>query len=493
MESLGLQAQFRFSEQAYNFQFLAAFPAAGNEHRLRRLQHDYFSDQPDFIEVSGPLQALPRSGWSPLGKEGRSIQGTCAAAYLLNRRKEPLRVRGQLTMKPGDYAALRVLWNSQVIGEFFPDAQPLEGTFDLQEFLLPAGGHHLFFEPLSPDAKLNIQHIRLEAQQADSAQLTRTLPFDLYQRYRMAQEISRHLKPATALDWGGVIGDDRGHLAVSEDFLSPSGARITSADVRHCDHPRHIPLTPEAEWPEGRTFDLVVSLDVLEHIPNPQRLDFLKKLDRMARRWIILGAPFASPQVEAAEDLLREGLMATQRFLKEHRELGLPGKQAVREYFGHQKGYQLMTFPNGWLPRWIECQTLTQHYFALDDYHAATLFNRLCNQRFYADDLREPSYRTLFLICKEPLPDELSTQLRSRLSAEADPDRFLSSDPAFLNLQQRILKLHQRRRSACRDAHFLIKEREKHIALLMETVEELRRLNRAPLHKIILRRLRGQQ
>ncbi|MEE8584817.1 MAG: hypothetical protein V3T83_08200, partial [Acidobacteriota bacterium] len=427
---------------------------------------------------------------------GRRIQEAAAAVYLLNRQKRPLRVRGQLEMKPGDYAGLRVLWNSQVIGEFFPAAEPLKGTCNLQEFLLPAGGHHLFFEPLSPAVGLSIQRIRLEASEADSGQLAQTLPFDLYQRYQMAGEISRQLKPGTVLDWGGVLGDERGHLAASEDFLSPSGARVTSADIRHCDHPRHVPLTTGAEWPEGRTFDLVVSLDVLEHIPNTERLGFLERLDRLARSWIILGAPFASPQVEAAEDLLREGLMATQRFLKEHRELGLPAKQAIQEYFGRQRGYQLLAFPNGWLPRWIECQMLTQHYFALDDYSASTLFNRLCNQRFYSADRREPSYRTLFLVCKDPLPEELSAQLRNQLSAPADPDpidSFLSSDPAFLSLQERILKLRKGRRSACLDAHFLLQEREKHIALLLETVGELQKLNRAPLRKIVLRRLRGQQ
>lgn len=498
LESLGLAVQFRFSAQAYNFQFLAAFPESPNLSRLNRFQHDYFSSQPDFIQTSGPLTALPRSGWSSLSAQGRSIQGDSASIYLLNRHSAPLRVQGHLELEGQDYTPLRVLWNSQVIGEFLPAAaQPLKGEYRLQEFLLPSGGHHLFFQPLNAGLRIKIARVRLQASASDPSRLTQTLPFDLFQRYQLASEISRPLKPATILDWGGVLGDEGGHLAVPQDFLAADGACVASADIRHCDHPRHVPLTPQAEWPDKRTFDLVLSLDVLEHIPQAQRPGFLAKLDDLSRRWIILGAPFASPEVAAAEKLLGEGLMSAQRFLQEHLELGLPDKQLIQGHYG-PKGYQVLAFPNGWLPLWLECQALTQHYFTVGDYATATLFNRLCNQHFCRCDRREPCYRTLYLICKEPLPSGLEADLRDRLipppddSPSARPPR-LSSDPGFLHLLEQVGQLQQRRRSVCRDACFLLKEREKHVALLQETAAELERQKQAPLYKIIIRRLRGQQ
>ncbi len=76
------------------------------------------------------------------------------------------------------------------------------------------------------------------------------------------------------------------------------------------------------------SFDVVVALDVLEHIPVPKRRDFLSHTTRVARLVTIIAAPFDNPGVRAAEkDALafwNRLMLAPYRWLEEHLECGLP-------------------------------------------------------------------------------------------------------------------------------------------------------------------------
>ena len=491
LERLGLRAAFRFSVEAYNFQFLAGFPGPETERRLRLFQHDYFEDKPDIVQAPPSLTAVPRSGWSALGGEGRSIEGESASIYLLNRADHPWRVRVRLRVRSGGYGLLRALCNSAVIGELASGAEPVGETLDLDEFLLPSGGHHLVFEARPPGFDCTLGRIDIEAQPASPWELAEQAPFDLYQRYRAAGLLAQRLKPRSILDYGGMLGDSGGHIAVSRDFLAPSddAVEVRSSDIRQCDHPHHLPSALGEGGLDGLEFDLVVSLDVLEHLPDEARASYLEELDRLARRWIVLGAPFASEATEAAEARLRKGLMAARRFLLEHELYGLPQTQLV-ERFCSRRGYQLLAFPNGWLPGWIESQALTQHYFSFDRHSIASRFNRLCNRLLFGWDLREPAYRTIFLISKQPLGQGQARELSQSMQPSPDGRPLLAEDEGFIELQEQAAGLLEERRERGLAACFLVNEREKHIRLLQATAAELERLNEEPLHKIAKRRLR---
>jgi len=79
---------------------------------------------------------------------------------------------------------------------------------------------------------------------------------------------------------------------------------------------------------ESGHFDVVVALDVLEHIPSPKRRDFLRHITRVAGLMTIIAAPFDNPQLRAAEAdalALWDRLMSARyRWLAEHAENGLP-------------------------------------------------------------------------------------------------------------------------------------------------------------------------
>ncbi|HSR68946.1 MAG TPA: class I SAM-dependent methyltransferase [Acidobacteriota bacterium] len=490
LEELGLEYRFRFSEEDYNFQFLAG--EEGLSRLLGRFQHDYFDDSPDVVQSGPPLRAVLRPGWARLRGGARRPLKWPARIYLLNPLRVPLRVRGQLHLRAQGWARMRIRWNSQVLADLRPRPEPLQGVFQLPEFLLPSGGHHLFLESFPPQTRWEIGPIVLQSQAARSGPLRRGLPFDLYQRYRMAAEAARVLGPRTLLDMGGYMGDADGHLAVSSDFLAPAESgrspQVISCDRRLCDHPDY--LRDDDPLLQNARFDMVVCLDVLEHVPPRQRPAFLDRLQQLARRWIVLAGPFASPQVEAAEGRLREGLMAARRFLEEHARYGLPDLQQVLQRF-QEAGWTVIDLPNGYLPHWEEGQALTQHYFALDDYGSSVLLNRILNSSRYSGDNRQPCYRRLLVISREPLGEETGAAVQDLSSQAGKPEvPPLSRHPGFLQLQERVINLLAERGPAADDLCFLLNEREKHIELLQASLRELERLNAQPLHKIALRRLK---
>ena len=201
--------------------------------------------------------------------------------------------------------------------------------------------------------------------------------------------------------------------------------------------------------------------------------------------------------MEAAEKLLREGLLATQRFLDEHRELGLPELEGVRRYY-QSKGYSVEVIPNGYLPRWKTMQILTCLYFGHRDWVSLRTLNRLYNRLLFPLDQCEPCYRHHLLISKRALEAETSSRLAAlRTPSEESPDRDLQvlSHPDFANLNQRILDREERFSGGLTDTQFLFGEREKLIQLLESDLEKARLevedvRYRKPLYELLVKRLR---
>ncbi len=494
LRKLGLSVQFRFSVEPYNFQFVAARCETLEARKLRVFQHDFFAESGEFLTVQGAVTAVPRWGWGALRQGGRLLKKAPASVYLLNPDERPARleVSFRVVASP-DFSILRLRCDSLVLKELFLSSQELEHSVQIADLLIPSGGHHLFFDLFPGGPEVRLYDLRVDSRAARSSRLILNLPFDLYQRYRLAAEICQVLRPHSVLDVGGLLGDRDGHLASPADFLAepPAGSpkAIRTTDVRHCDHWHHDPAWAWEQPFEEDTFDLVVSLDVLEHLPSERRIRFLEELDRVARNWILLGAPFASLEVEAAEEALAGSVLGGQRFVQEHRELGLPEGSLVREFF-QERGYSVRAFPNGYLTRWKQMQALTQHYFGFHDFRAFQDFNRLYNERFYESDQKEPAYRTLFLVSKNPLSDGQESEVRDLLR-RTGPEAGSGSprgDALFVELHSRIAKLRERRQKALTDVQFLINERQRLIGLLNEEVRSLRReLEETPLWRLARR------
>ena len=499
LEELGLAVTYRFSVTPYNFQFLAAVKGSATAERAAAWRHDFFGGEPDFVSAGGPVEALPRWGWSALEAGSREMQGNSSALYLLNRLARPVRFTTRFTVSSSpDFTTLRVRAGSSTLAEVHLDSERKTTRVELPPVTVPTGGHHLIFEPSPLGPRIRIGAVEIEAEACSREDLVLSLPFDLYQRYRLAAQMASRLTQGPVLDVGGLLGDQDGHLATTADFFSgPETDRpveVRTTDLRHCDHPDHAPA-PAWEQPfEDGSFDLVLALDVLEHLEPERRPGLLSELDRVSRSFILIGAPFSTPEVERTEKELAEGLLDTRRFLEEHRTLGLPAHDLVEDHFRNRPGYEVHRFPSGYLPRWRAMQVLTHHYFQLNDTTSMAALNRLYNQACYAADLAEPAYRTLFLISKKPLPEGQRKSLAALLPGPgANPESpgglsEMARHAEFPSLHQRLRDLLKERDEAWLNTRFLINERQKLIRLMRREIRSLR--HEIPLWKLAALRLR---
>jgi hypothetical protein len=481
LRELGLRVAFRFSVDPYNFQFCAAFPSSKVSHELKRFEHDHFDQKEEILGCSGDpeeLSCVLRTGWAALEPAGRRIENRHASIYLLNSAACPLRLKIRFHVKhPSGFSTLRTRLGSLVLTELSLTSEDLEHDVEIEDVLISEGGQHLFFDVFPGGPDVWISEIRIEAKEAPKSDLTERLPFDLFQRYAAAGKIVRSLNPTEVLDVGGYLGDQDGHLATAQDFLVPETGEprvVTTTDLRQCDHPSHQPSDACAQPFVDQSFDMVISLDVLEHLIPEKRSSFLRELDRLARNWILIGAPFHSVAVEAEEIRLSE--LVQLEFLKEHRELGLPARSDIEEYFQIDRGYEVCAIPNGYLPRWSELQLMTQMFFSFRDYQITQTSNWLNNRSYFEDDFREPCYRTLFIVAKEGFSSqegEKLEQLRSPSGGTGGCREKASQNPEFLTLFSRILAQRETRDKTTTDLQFLINSREEHISILLERVQEL--------------------
>src|SRR6185437_3013248 len=97
---------------------------------------------------------------------------------------------------------------------------------------------------------------------------------------------------------------------------------------RPSDHPDHRTVPAGALPFEDARFDVVICMDVLEHVPPADRRALLDELARVSRRFVLLAAPFATSGVADADRLLFAAIEARHRyahaFLREHLTHGHP-------------------------------------------------------------------------------------------------------------------------------------------------------------------------
>jgi len=237
---------------------------------------------------------------------------------------------------------------------------------------------------------------------AERADLRATLPFDLYERYALAAAVVESIGPAATrlLDVGGAMGAGAGHLAWAGDFFPD--LEVTVVDARAVDHPRHAvaPLGAALPFPD-RSFDVVSSQDVLEHIAPAARPAWLEELWRVTGRLLLLGNPFATPGVAEADrylfDLIRRRYGYEHRFLLEHLTFGLPELASTIEFFA-RAGASVAVLPSGHLPTWLLLQTVNALLSHPEQDLSFVDANRAANRALARGSAPPPVYRHLLVI-----------------------------------------------------------------------------------------------
>lgn len=240
----------------------------------------------------------------------------------------------------------------------------------------------------------------------------REISFNLYERYILLERIGKLFRPAESryrvLDVGGHTP------AFWSGFSSLTGVLIPDADVTVVD------MQPAADlknyvrssgfalpFRDG-TFDLVCSLDTLEHIPNQHRTAFLAELLRVTRDGLYLAFPFDSPSNRWAESLVVEytNVLLKQPVpaLLERQEFGLPDKDRVNETFASAP-YPWIGFAQSNTDVWL-LMMLTYHTLRKAGADFVRELNRRFNQAYASQDWSDPCYRAGYLLSKfRPIAD----------------------------------------------------------------------------------------
>jgi glycosyltransferase involved in cell wall biosynthesis len=189
--------------------------------------------------------------------------------------------------------------------------------------------------------------------------------FDQFQRYGIV---------ARAVEYLRQPGQIFSILEVGANTHRILGQLLPNDKITYLD--REIPLEMQGandvlvgdatrlEMPDG-AFDIVIALDVFEHIEPHQRADFLRHISRVSRVTTMLGAPFASDAVSEAENgactFWNRLFNTPYRWLVEHAENGLPDLVQTQQQL-HQLGMKRVHFGHGNLLVW--CEMMKAHFAA---------------------------------------------------------------------------------------------------------------------------------
>jgi hypothetical protein len=222
------------------------------------------------------------------------------------------------------------------------------------------------------------------------------LPFDQYQRYRLAADLLQQVRP-NGTTWR--ILDVGGRTALLRRFLPEDTVALVDLEPSES---KGLVLGDGSKLPfADRSFDVVTAFDTLEHVPPPLRDAFVAECRRVARSYVAIVGPYAHPDVDEAERLvqvfLKEKLEVEHRYLDEHRHHGLPDRARVESLLAGPNA-RVASYGHGNLERWLALICLTLYMDYTDELRiVAARFFRFYNKNLYASDHAEPVYRHVVL------------------------------------------------------------------------------------------------
>lgn len=234
-----------------------------------------------------------------------------------------------------------------------------------------------------------------------------SIPFDQYQRYGIACRAIEALRKD-----GQVLNI----LEVGANTHKLLGRLLPHDNIVYLD--REVPLEMRNSGDTilgdatdlilpNESVDVVVALDVFEHIPASHREAFLAHTCRVARLLTIIGAPFDSPATVKAELEVSEYWNSLfnypYRWLAEHAENGLPNLDVSTQIVSSW-GYHLHTLRHGDIRLWT---ALISGHFAKERIDALkpliSLMDQYYKNYFFERDFSSAETYRQFLLCsREP-------------------------------------------------------------------------------------------
>jgi hypothetical protein len=234
--------------------------------------------------------------------------------------------------------------------------------------------------------------------------------YDQLQRYSVLREYLEVFYPEggeSVLDVGGVSPDREGlsvWLPVKHVTRGKAGVCF-ALDRTVCRKGGFIRGDGMRLPFKSRSFDVVAALDVLEHVSQAGREEFLGELCRVARGSVIVSAPFRDRRVEEVEGLLFEQVKRLYGVehgqLLEHRTRGLPECSSVSLALGrHMKSG--LSFGYGSLANWLFLQSVKNVFmFRRNAGRIQELLDKWMTYRARESEFEQPHSRFFWIYSKD--------------------------------------------------------------------------------------------
>lgn len=316
----------------------------------------------------------------------------------------------------------------------------------------------------------------------------KSLPFDLYQRYRVLRRAGPLFATPDSrlrvLDVGGstpVLWD--GFRSLAREMLPESQAIVVdTAQAGGLDSYLRASAA-KLPFPDG-SFDLVCSFDVLEHLRPEERLPAIREMLRVTRDGLLLAFPFDSPVNRAAEKIVTDYVALYFRTsippLAEHARFGLPDRSEVEEFLSGE-GHPAASFNHGNSDVW-QLMMLTQQSLRLSGCdNLVESLNLRFNLEPCENDWAEPAYRAYFLISKRNTTAALDAfrAMPARSESAATADSVLPVCRLLLEIAHRGRVLGERDRQIRSLEAALAESRQRSHSLRTKFQDELRALEAA--------------
>lgn len=263
------------------------------------------------------------------------------------------------------------------------------------------------------------------------------VPFDQYQRYETVARVINYYRKNSAETFHilevGAQGYKNMKLFLPNDQILFTDIELTESMRRDPD----FQLADGTALPfEDNSFDFVFATDVLEHVPEEKRRDFLSEVSRVARVCAVLSFPYLSCHNTDTESRWFSYYKSISdqicvNWLEEHLENGLPELDEVNALL-NKSGYHYFNFFHGDVKTFekIWYSLFNVAYFAPETTNYCSNISHYYNCFLYEGDISDTCYRTYYVISDSDLTD--LEQYISNLWVPRSPEREAFLDTLLL-------------------------------------------------------------
>lgn len=170
----------------------------------------------------------------------------------------------------------------------------------------------------------------------------RLMPYDLYERHTV---VSQLVQKALGSDPHQTVLDVGGRKALLENFLPYATTAINPDGTGHLlGDGGQLPFAPSS-------FDAVVNLDTLEHLPGETRLPFIRECLRVSQKFVVVAAPYGSAEhiqrEKSLDTLYRQVVGQPHTYLSEHVAFGLPSPEQLNQIVDALRPFSTQLFYAG--------------------------------------------------------------------------------------------------------------------------------------------------